>query len=156
MSPVQVAEGGEFTLPDCAYHVDGCTFDGWTVAGSDGGESFNSRPGDSITVDRDLTVMACWLWDDTATEDQAEAVQDEPDAESEIEVDEVPEEIVMDIEAEEVAEEADSDVAIVDVEDDSPSEVGSVFSGAGIAAIVAAVALVLAGAVIAVIRKKKR
>jgi len=39
---------------------------------------------------------------------------------------------------------------------DTPSEVGSVFNGAGVTAIVAAVALVLVAAGVAVIRKKKK
>ena len=174
MSAVQAADGSEYTLPDCAYYLDGCTFDVWVVESSNGGEPFGCRPGDRIIVDGDMTITAYWLWDETATENQAEEIVepsieygeeeevflDFPAEGLQIEYDDVLVEdtsaVTVDIPIDDAPVETDDGSVVIDVVDDAPSEIGSVFSGAGIAAIVAAAILVIAAAGIAVARKKKR
>ena len=143
------------------------------------GQPFACRPGDRITVDSDLTAVACWLFEEVAVGNQAEdpenpdagndegaqAAPDSPGGGLDIVYDDMPEAGSsgegLDIVGGDIAVDSDpgADVPGADIpgaEEDLPSEVGSVFSGAGIAAIIAAALLALAAVGIAVARKKKR
>ena len=149
MAAVQAAKGSAYTLPECEYYIDGCVFDAWLVSGADGSDAAAYKAGDTVTVNGDMTAMAGWLFDEGG--ESVEAGSEEVEGGSE--TDETGEtesgdESGLDVETEEVPEET--------IETEEPSEVGSVFSGAGIAAIVAAVILVLAAAAIAIARKKKK
>lgn len=141
MDPEQAAEGSEYIAPACAYSLEGITFDAWQVE-SASGAVLTVRAGDTVVVDGDMTFMATWLFDEGAPSDAdlgLEYVEEEqanaelPNGGVEIEYDEGPA-----------------------IEDDQPSEVGSMFNGAGIAGVIAAAVLVIAGAGVAVARKKKK
>ncbi len=152
MAAVQAAKGSQYTLPECEYYIDGCVFDAWLVSGADGAEAVAYKAGDSVTVNGDMTAMAGWLFDEggqtvEAGSEEVEGGSETGDTEN-TENTESGDESGLDVETEDVPEET--------IETEQPSEVGSVFSGAGIAAIVAAVVLVLAAAGVAIAKKKKK
>ena len=146
MTAVQAALGSEFVMPECEFYLEGCTFDAWLVNGT------LYHAGNVVTVESDMTAMASWLFDEDGeiqygegdveygNGEDVEASADDGDNGLEIETEDV---------AEENVEEADEGLS------EEPSEVGSVFSGSGVAAIIAAAILALAAAGIAVTRRKK-
>ena len=185
MEAVEVAAGSEFTLPDCEYAVEGCAFECWAISGDGIEETFAANAGDTIVVNGNITAMALWtISEDVVTGDAeaapaAEAVEDAEDTDETpegdmggltFEYEETPEESTMaftddsevtveeastpEEEAAPEAEPAPEEVAAP--AEEAPSEIGSVFGGAGTAAIVAAIVLVLAAAGIALARKKKK
>lgn len=159
MDAVEVT-GGEYVLPEANYSIEGCSFDCWEISG-DGIESFTAQAGEAIAVGGNVTATAIWSIDEAAPEEIGveltdEAV-DEPIAEEAPVAEDDTDGLSADTgEGEAVPEE--SDVIVLEDEPvaEAPSEVGSVFGGAGTAAIIAAIALVLAAAGIAVVKKKKK
>ena len=148
MADVQTA-AGEYTLPECEYYLDGCTFDVWLVSGADGADPVVYRAGETITVESNLTAMASWLFDESGeTIEGGDEVEYGDDGSAEEPAGD--EGTGLDIETEEVVAEENVEIG------EEPSETGSVFNGAGIAAIIAAAALVLGGAGIAISKKKKK
>lgn len=149
MTAVQIAAGSEYRLPDCGYHVDGATFDAWLVSGVDGDEPVTYHAGDVIIPESDLIVMASWLFDEGGdTESGIDTLvygEDEVDEGSAGD-----EDVIIEYDVEEAAEDT-----VVELEE-GPSEAGSVFSSAGMAAIIAAATLVIGAAGIAASRKKKK
>ena len=128
MEPVEVEQGSEYALPECGFSIEGGTFGGWTVNTSDDEEPITCQPGEVITVNGDLTLVAVW------------------------QIDEEAEETGLVLETEETGGEAGG----ATLEDDEPSEIGSTFSGAGIAAIIGAVVLIAGAAGVAIAKKKKK
>ena len=148
MAAVQTA-AGEYTLPECEYYLDGCAFDVWLVSGADGADPVVYRAGETITVESNLTAMASWLFDEGGeTIEGGDEVEYGDDGSAEEPAGD--EGTGLDIETEEVVAEENVEIG------EEPSETGSVFNGAGIAAIIAAAALVLGGAGIAISKKKKK
>ena len=155
MAAVQAAKGSAYTLPECEYYIDGCVFDAWLVSGADGSDAAAYKAGDTVTVDGDMTAMASWLFDEGGESVEAGSEEVEGGSETgETGETESGDESGLDVETEEVPEETIETEETVETEE--PSEVGSVFSGAGIAAIVAAAILVLAAAAIAILKKKRK
>ena len=107
-----------------------------------------------------MMVVASWQFDEEpAAEDGAEMEAGE-EAEPVEETAETGESegtglMIEGVEETEAEVEAENDDGLV-LEDGEASEVGSVFSGAGIAAIIAAVVLAIAAAGIAILKKKKK
>ena len=173
MKAVGTNEGAEYTLPECAYQLEGCFFECWEISGAGIEQPFVVNAGDTIVVTGDMTATALWNIDESYVPEAeiVEGVEAEPEVEEAaegdvgdglvIEYDEVPEEIpdvYVDEDAALPAAETPAEETAVEIpaEESMPSEVGSVFNGAGTAAIVAAIVLVLAAAGIAVTRKKKK
>ena len=150
MAAVQAAKGSAYTLPECAYYIDGCVFDAWLVSGADGSDAAAYKAGDTVTVDGDMTAMASWLFDEGGESVEAGSEEVEGGSETgETENTESGDESGLDVETEEAPVEESE-------ETNEASEVGSVFSGAGIAAIVAAAILAIAAAAIAILKKKRK
>jgi hypothetical protein len=159
---VQVTGGSEYTMPNPGYAVEGAAFDFWEVNGNGAEEPFAINAGDTLIVAGNMTATASWAFSDggealdygTEASDASDEVSAD-DSDNGLDFDEVEEvqEEVTDIIVE---DDSEVEAAIEPETVNAPSEVGSVFSGAGVAAIVAAVALVIAAAAVAVIRKKKK
>ena len=177
MKAVRTNEGAEYTMPECAYQLEGCFFGYWEISGAGIEEPYAVNAGDTIVVTGDTTATALWNIDESYVPkaEIVEGVEAEPEVEEAaegdvgdglvIEYDEVPEEI-PDVYVDEAASlenvdpmdnlpEEETSIE-TPAEAEAPSEVGSVFSGAGTAAIIAALVLVLVAAGIAVTRKKKK
>ena len=150
MAAVQAAKGSAYTLPECEYYIDGCVFDAWLVSGADGADAAAYKAGDTVTVDGDMTAMASWLFDEGGESVEAGSEEVEYGDDGSAEEPAGDEGTGLDIETEEVVAEENVEIG------EEPSETGSVFNGAGIAAIIAAAALVLGGAGIAISKKKKK
>ena len=157
MDSVQVPQGSEYPVPECDFYIDGCTFDLWAVYSSNGGDPIACHPGDVITVDGDMMVVASWQFDEEPTVELGTEVEAGEDSEPGAEPEESGEVEDSGLAIEDGDEETDAEGGSgLVLEDDGPSEVGSVFSGAGIAAIIAAVALAIAAAGIMVAKKKQK
>ena len=177
MKAVKTNEGAEYVLPECAYQLEGCFFGYWEISGAGIEEPYAVNAGDTIVVTGDTTATALWNIDESYVpeEEIVEAVEAEPELEEAadgeadnglaVEYDEVAEENTEVYVNEEASVEnvdpmdnlpAEDTTVEAPAEAEAPSEVGSVFSGAGTAAIIAALVLVLAAAGIAVTRKKKK
>lgn len=177
MKAVKSNEGAEYVLPGCDFRVEGCIFAYWEISGAGIEEPYTAYAGDTIVVSGDMTATALWFIDESYVpeEETAEAAEAEPEVEEAadgdmgngfvFEYEEVAEEIA-DVYVNEEASVSDIDpmdnlpaedgTIEAPAEAEAPSEVGSVFSGAGTAAIIAALVLALAAAGIAVTRKKKK
>ena len=128
------------------------TFDCWEISGNGEAEPFVINADETLIVGGDMTATAMWAFSEEgeALEAGSEAAEETADADAEggeFEADETEAVAAEDTEA---IVEGGGEFALEAL--DTPSEVGSVFNGAG----VAAVALVLAAAGIAVICKKKK
>ncbi|MBQ3329524.1 MAG: InlB B-repeat-containing protein, partial [Eggerthellaceae bacterium] len=174
MGSESAADGSEYTLPACGFEIEGAVFDCWEISGNNVSAPYTAKAGETIVVDGDLTATAMWTIDESAGGPEAtDAEADEaqaPEAEGAPEAEEAPDEaddgLNVEYEAvpeenttgkvEEEAGEADEDAAIEATTEEAPSEVGTIFGGAGTAAIVAAIALILAAVGITIARKKKK
>ena len=178
MEAVGTNEGAEYTLPDCAYQLEGCFFECWEISGAGIEQPFVVNAGDTIVVTGDMTATALWNTDENYEPEveTAEAVETEPEvdvaAENDMgdglvidEYEEVPEEIPLVIVDEEASVENDDSTDNLPAEDtaieapaevEAPSETGTAVSGTGIAAIVTAAVLAIAAALFAILKKKKK
>ena len=152
MQPMAIVGNSELTLPESGYYLDGLAFAGWEVDG------VTYQPGDTIVVSGDTFASAAWA--EAGGEGALEYGEEELVYGDEGAKDATDgEDNGLEVEVEEVAEEAAEEETIegddAAVEDATPSEVGCVFNGAGIAAIIAAAILAIAGAAIAVSRKRR-
>jgi len=132
------------------------TFDCWEISGNGEAEPFVINAGETLTVGGDMTATAMWAFSEEGEALEAGTEEAEETADVSVEGDEFEADETEAVAAEDTEAIVEDAGELVPETVDMPSKVGSVFNGAGVAAIVAAIALVLAAAGIAVIRKKKK
>lgn len=118
------------------------------MVSSDGSNPVAYQPGEGIQVTGDMTVTASWLF----SEENMEFGTDEIEYGGESDANAVANDNGTGLTVE--TEDASTGAEGLTLSEE-PSEAGSVFNSAGIAAIIAAAALVLGGAAIAILKKKR-